>query len=617
MTFKPQIVHARPSPFPRQRFLAFLSRLKIQTKDFGMVSFEMLGTQSYVLEEMCAAIDRGVTTFLILKARQLGMSTFFIALDLFWAMDHPGLLASFVTHTDQAKAAFRNMIKIFFAHLPRTHRIRWDQENRDMIVLKNGSLIQYLVAGTKEKVKGGLGRSSANNFIHATEVAFWGSPDDLNELAATYSTHYPHRLKIEETTANGFNFWEERWRESKDDPTVCCIFVGWWRHDHYAFRNDEKGQPHPLFMYYMSRGEQSPLTRLERKRVNEVKRRYNFEVDAYQIAWYRWKLDSEVGGDQMKMDEMYPWVEEDAFVATGAQFFMSGAITEALKIARHTKLMPFQYDMGTHWSDTKVYQIANARNAVLKVWEEMDPNGHYVIGCDPAYGSGPDADRTVIIVCRCYADKLVQVAEFVSPLISTHQCAWALCHLGGYYRNVMVNLEITGPGTAVHNEMQQLRREAANMVDANAQGEVGFDLRYVFTMMRYYLYSRVDSLNQTLALHSRTTHDHKFAQFSSLKDSFEIGRLVVYSMPLLEEMKTIVVDRGSVGGEVGKKDDRVMAMALAHEAWNKWQRRKLEGMGLTYKQAMQEKEGKGPDQAQRMAINYMRRQGMTPPGTLQ
>src|SRR6516165_7791858 len=292
------IISSKPAPFPKARFLAFLSRLKIQTKDFGMVAMQPLGTQTYVLDEMCAAIEAGVTTFLILKARQLGMTTFFIALDLFWAMDHPGLLGSFVTHTDQAKANFRNMIKIFFAHLPKSHRIRWDQENRDMIVLKNGSLLQYLVAGTKEKVKGGLGRSSANNFIHATEVAFWGSPDDLNELSATMSTHYPHRLKVEETTANGYNFWEERWREAKEDPTILCIFVGWWRHDHYAFRPDDQGKDHPWFRQFMPKGTESSLTRLERRRVNEVRKRYGVEIDHYQLAWYRWKLESENNGNQ-------------------------------------------------------------------------------------------------------------------------------------------------------------------------------------------------------------------------------------------------------------------------------------------------------------------------------
>ena len=73
------IPSSKPAPFPRARFLAFLGRLRIQTKDFGLVPMSLLGTQSYVLDEMCAAIDRGVTTFMILKARQLGMTTFFIA----------------------------------------------------------------------------------------------------------------------------------------------------------------------------------------------------------------------------------------------------------------------------------------------------------------------------------------------------------------------------------------------------------------------------------------------------------------------------------------------------------------------------------------------------------
>ena len=196
----------RLEPFPREQFLQFLHKLRILTKDFGLVPMELLGTQTYVLDEICKGVDEGINTFLILKARQLGMSTFFLALDIFWAMRTPGLLASFATHEEKSKAQFRNILKVFFANLPKTHKIRWDLENRDMVAFSNTSMIQYLVAGTKEKIKGGLGRSSANNYIHATEVAFWGSPDDLAELAATFSSHHPRRLWIEETTASGFNF---------------------------------------------------------------------------------------------------------------------------------------------------------------------------------------------------------------------------------------------------------------------------------------------------------------------------------------------------------------------------------------------------------------------------
>jgi hypothetical protein len=597
------------SPFPRERFVRFCQMLKIQTKDFGMVPMQFLGTQTYVLDEMCKALDEGKTTFFILKARQLGMTTFFIALDLFWAMEHPGLLGAFVTHTDQAKALFRNTIKIFFANLPKTHKIRWDNENRDMIVLRNGSLLQYLVAGIKEKTKGGLGRSSANNYAHGTEVAFWGAPDDLNELAATMSTHYPHRLYIEETTANGFNFWEERWREGKDDPTICTIFVGWWRHDHYQFPDD-----HPWFTIYMPQGQETSLHVLERKRVNAVEKRYGVRVTKNQIAWYRWHLETKLGNDQSKMDEMFPWLEEDAFVSTGSQFFANAALTDAMRRARDQPFMPFKYNMTDNWADTQVVATRD-RRAELRVWEEANAQGHYVIGCDPAYGSSEFADRAVINVSRCFSDRLVQVAEFVSPTISTYQCAWVLCHLAGYYRNVMVNLEINGPGEAVFNEMNALKRETQHMVDHATDGKITYDLRYVLTMMRHFLYSRSDSMTMSLAYQWRTTGSNKPGILSALKDSFELKRNVINSMYLLEEMKTVKIDGGIIQAEEGKKDDRVMAAALAHEAWRKWVRPKLLALGLTFESAYRESIGQGPSQAERIAINYLKSQKIMLPGT--
>ena len=597
------------APFPSERFLQFCSRIYLQTKDFGLVPMQMLGTQTYVLDQMCAAIDRGVSNFLILKARQQGMTTFFVVLDLFWCFEYPGMLGSFVTHTEQAKANFRNMIKLMFVKLPKSHRIKWTQENRDLLVLQNNSVLQYLVAGTKDKVKGGIGRSSANNFIHATEVAFWGAPDDLNELAATMSTHHPHRLKVEETTANGFNFWEERWREGKDDPTICCIFVGWWRHDHYRFEIGD-----PRFEQYMPKGAQSPWTRLERSRAADVKRRYGVDITPQQIAWYRWKLESELFNDQVKMDEMYPWVDEDAFVSTGRSFFQPLLITEAARAARQTPFMPFAYQMGDHWKDTLVVNVGarDRRNPELRIWEEPVADGYYAIGCDPAYGSGPDADKSVISICRGYADKLVQVAEFATPVISTYQCAWALCHLGGYYRNFTYNLEISGPGESVQNEIRNLRKETANMVDYKPDGRIDYDLRYVLTHMREFLYTRVDSLTQTPALHTKTHQSNKFANLSSMKDSFDLGRLKVRSLPCLEEMRYVKIDGGAIGAESGKNDDRVMALAFAHEAWRKQMRDRLKAMGLTYAAEQAKAEGRGPSQAQTMAINYMRRQGILP-----
>jgi hypothetical protein len=592
------------APFPRERFLAWCKGLKVQTKDFGLKPFELLGTQTYVLDEICAGLEEGISTFVILKARQLGMSTFFIALDLFWAFEYGGLSGAFATHTDQSKAQFRQIIKVFFAHLPRSHRVKPEKENRDMLVLANGSMFVYLVAGIKQKDVSNMGRSGAFNFLHATEVAFWGSEEDKKELSATLSTHYQHRLAVYESTANGFNHFEEQWIAAKQSPTQKAIFVGWWRNELYAFP-----ETHPWFRVYMADGERTSLSPLERRRIRQVQELYGITVTAPQLAWYRWKLAEQTDGDQAKMDELFPWIEDDAFVATGAKFFTNESLTDAMRLARKSMLLPYRYLMGDHWKDLGVV-AGTLKNSELKIWEEADKAGVYVVGCDPAYGSSDEADRSVIHVARCFADRLIQVAEFATPNASTYQCAWVLAHLCGYYGNVIVNLEITGPGTVVFDELNKLRAETANMVSK----EDGPKLQNVLGNMKHYLFRRPDNPSGGLAYQWRTTAETKTVLMNGFRDGFELKRHIIKSLYCLDEMKGIVLEGGSIHGEGRSKDDRVMAAALAHEAWRRWAQQRLMASGLTYEQAMKHAVTGGPNMVEKMAIDYLRGSGILRPG---
>jgi len=605
----PEDPHALPkldlAPFPEERFMRWIKGLKVQTKDFGLKQFELLGTQRYILEEIKKGLAEGVSTFVILKARQLGASTFFIALDLFWAFEYGGLSGAFATHTDQSKAMFRNIIKVFFANLPKTHKIRASKENRDMLILQNGSMFVYLVAGIKQKEVGNLGRSGSFNFLHASEVAFWGSEEDKKELGATMSTHYRHRLEIYESTANGFNHFEDQWRSAKSSPTQRAIFVGWWRNELYAF-----SQSHPWFRIYMPEGAATALSPLERRRKRLVQEEYDFDVTAEQIAWYRWKLAEQTDGDQAKMDEMFPWVEEDAFVATGAKFFTNEALTDAMRHARKQPLLPFRYLIKDSWQDVGVV-ACNQKQAELKIWEEAEPDGIYTIGCDPAYGSSDDADRSVIHVARAFADKLIQVAEFCTPNVSTYQCAWILAHLCGYYRNCVVNLEITGPGTVVFDELNRLRSEIMQS-GAPAKGEP--DLRNVLSNMKHYLFRKPDNPSGGLAFQWRTTSETKTVLMNGFKDAIELRRHILNSMFCLEEMKSIILENGQIHGEGRKKDDRVMAAALAHEAWRQWVRPRLFSSGMTYEKVMQNAVTGGPTQVEKMAIDYLRGAKILMPG---
>ena len=50
----------------------------------------LLGTQTYVMEEIAKGLENDIHFFVILKGRQLGITTVSLALDLYWQFTHPG-----------------------------------------------------------------------------------------------------------------------------------------------------------------------------------------------------------------------------------------------------------------------------------------------------------------------------------------------------------------------------------------------------------------------------------------------------------------------------------------------------------------------------------------------
>lgn len=594
------------APFPRERFLQFLSRLKVQSKDFGLVPFKLLGSQLYILDEICQALSQGITTFVILKARQLGSSSFFVALDMFWGFEYPGLLGVFIIHKEESRDDFRATIEVFFAETPKKYRVGYVRHNRNLLILRNSSKFRYLIAGTAENRKGGLGRSGAANYVHATEVAFYGSGDALNEFRSQTSSLYPHRLQVYETTANGFNHFHEMWEQAKSDPTKRAIFVGWWRDDRNAFPVN-----HPFFANYMPDGIRTAMSPLERKRVREVREEYGFEISLQQLAWYRWHLASEKDGDQAMMDQEYPWTESDAFQATGSKFFTVEAMTNATREAKKYPFQTYRYRLTHKFEETRVAQVRDVR-AELRIWESPSQFGYYVLGCDPAYGSSDEADRTVISVWRCYSDALVQVAEYCSPQPSTYQCAWVLAHLAGYYGQtfLMPVLEITGPGQAVFDELQKVQALSREIrPDADEHG-----IRNVLQNMRHFFYRRMDNPGGGEMVYQwKTTEELKRRMMNQMKNGVELGRMIPRSVALCEEMRRIVNDEGHIGAEGSSKDDRVMAAALTYQGWNAWVQPKVKAIGMSQAEAVKIEQQGGTQPLDRLITGFMKKMNISVP----
>lgn len=557
-------------------FEAFCAALTIDSKETGVGPLYLYGSQRRFLEEIAEGLERGIRSFLCLKARQQGISTVSLALDLFWLGVHPGLQGALITDNEGTRDDFRAKLARYLDSLPPRLRRGVLKHNRTHLILNNGSVLNYLVAGSR--AKGNLGIGKGLNFVHATECSSWNDPEGLASLDAALAENYPDRLYIFESTARGFNQWWDMWKEAKDSPTKKRFFLPWFLKDDYCLKADD-----PLFQKYWD----GTMSDVELDNLRRAQEEYNQDISSGQIAWYR-KKRHEQGSDEY-MSQFYPWFSEEAFIMSGLPFFPSGAMTKAFRVADKAQFKAYRYHVGEEFLATTVEQMYTAKGAELRVWEEPEPDAHYIIGADPAYGSSDYADRSCAEVWRCYSNKLVQVAEFASSNVSTAQFAWILAHLAGTYKNSMVNLEITGPGTAVFQELKHLRQ----LYNAGVLGQraelLSKDIKEIFSAVRWFFYHRPDSMGGSFAYHWKTTFENKRRIMNELKDSFTIGTLMVNSLPLLEEMKSVTNINGSIGAEGRGKDDRVMASALAHVGWTDWIRRNLISIGESYEKVQERK----------------------------
>src|SRR5262245_51017204 len=163
------------SDFDSGHFDDFTRDLKINSKEYGLIALGdcLLGTQRRFLREVEIGMGEGVRDFVTLKCRQIGLSTICMAFDLYWPSQYEGMFGAIVVHDDGARDAFRAQIEMYYEGLPIDWQVSIAQHNRNQLVLGNGSMLQYKVAGTKEKSAKSLGRSGALAYLHATEVAFW------------------------------------------------------------------------------------------------------------------------------------------------------------------------------------------------------------------------------------------------------------------------------------------------------------------------------------------------------------------------------------------------------------------------------------------------------------
>ena len=400
--------------------------IKIDTKEGDIVAFQLNDAQIALYKELCLQRRRGERMRInILKARQLGMSTFIAALYIILTLLVPGQRAVVVADiAENAKKIFEKY-QFMYQSLP-----EWI---KDVIPLKADNAHELVVAYGARKssirvvtVGDHAGRGTTCQYLHLSEVAFWKDIKSvIKSLNQTVSTKNAYSIIIYETTANGVNEYKNMYDNAVGgNSSFKAVFYPWFLDRDYRMDyNGFKLMPH------------------EEKLVKEL------HLDLQQIAWYRFKLN-EMEGDLNSLKQEYPSTPLEAFITTGSSLFPMDLVLKRKSEILNKKFPRYEFV----WDKKKVSEQGDVITLVnphlmenqiglITIFEEVKKGHPYIVNVDPAMGGD---DNFVAQVFDNHSCK--QVAKLCINHNSNYQWLgeqiYCLCR---YYNNAFLNAECNNP----------------------------------------------------------------------------------------------------------------------------------------------------------------------------
>lgn len=362
------------------------------------VRSRMGNTLPLTANEVQHRFERGRSSSnIVLKARQLGITTWVAARFFLRTITHPGTPTVQVAHTQDAAEAIFRIVHRFLRRLPPSLRggaLKTSQVNARQIVFP-GIDSEYRVE-TAGAPNAGRGLTISN--LHCSEIARWpGDPEEvLQGLRAALS---PAGELVLESTPMGASgcFWKE-WQNA-ERTGMARHFFPWWMEKAYA------GEP--VKRELLSAGE------------SELMDRYGLTPE--QIG-YRRRIRENFRG---LAKQEYAEDATECFLVSGECIFETSAIDARLRtIGDAVEVRP---GIGLH------------------IWLRPLGGRRYLVAVDPA-GGGPEGDYSAAQVIDL--DTGLQCAELCAHLPPL-ELAHAGAALAREYNHALLAVERNNHGAAV------------------------------------------------------------------------------------------------------------------------------------------------------------------------
>ena len=304
---------------------------------------------------------------IVLKARQMGLTTWAAARFFLKTITQPGTLTLEVAHTQEAAEEIFRIVHRFVDCLPEELRegpLATSRANvRQIVFPEMDSQYRVVSAGDRN-----AGRGWTVQNLHCSELARW--PGDAAEtLAGLRASMAPGAELILESTPDGVGgCFHEEWEKAGETGMVQHFFPWWMEPRYRAEAVDAAG---------LSEDERELMGR-HRLTLEQIGFRRQIRASFRRLA-----------------RQEYAESEESCFLASGNSIFELGAIEARLATAEAA--------------------VEQRRNGELEIWLPPLKGKEYVVAVDPA-GGGSEGDYSA-----------AQVVELETGL----QCAEFAGHVGG------------------------------------------------------------------------------------------------------------------------------------------------------------------------------------------
>jgi hypothetical protein len=524
-----------------------------------VIPFKLNWAQKLLVERVLADIRAGrPVRYIILKARQMGLSTVIEALCYWWTTTHRYVNSVIIAHETEASS---NLYKMFRRYYDFSNTMfkpdRKYNTKRDLVfdvedqVKEEYAEMGQTPPGLQSEIKTmvakeGKGRSDTINFFHGSEVAFWEANADVVSSALQAVPTAAETFAFLESTANGVGgyFYDEWQLAKKGESAFKPLFFAWHEHPEYELPG------------IVSNYDEEELELIEIFREKD----YSLESWDRKILWRREKK-KEFRTDPKKFYQEYPKDDMEAFLASGRPVFDTRLLMKMEQIALKQPDPMFGLVVANPDPTAKEKFLFEEHKRTFqdqdptpfKVWQlpiRDDPNTHqkahkYTIAIDVSEGklesSSENKENDWSVIDVMDVSNLKTVARWrghIDPDL-LGEVAFAI---GNFYNGALIAVEVNNHGIST---VQSLRNKFyRNLYQRETSEDEQFQVR-------------------TTKMGWVTNKKTKPVIINEMVKDIREGDIIDLDVIFIRECMTYVRDdQGYTSAQEGTFDDCVMAKAI-------------------------------------------------------